>query len=129
MRKLISFFILSSFVIFGSSAFAQKIDIDSRLQSKFSKKELKSMDQDKLAYWTFFLDNSYQIVDIPKEKPDAVAAVVTLKSIEKIDINVFELGFAPHAYARDYARIEGTDKMFVILPQNEIDELYKVYKK
>lgn len=117
---------LIGLITISSIATAQNKDnIDNRLYNKFSKKEVKSLSTDELNYWTFYLENSIQIVDIPKEKPDAVPAVVSLKSLDKKDINVFKLGFKPHAVARDYYRIEGTDKMVIVLPQSEIDQLFK----
>ena len=117
---------LIGLITISSIATAQnKGDIDNRLYDKFSKKEVKSLSTDELNYWTFYLENSIEIVDIPKEKPDAVPAVVSLKSLDKKDINVFKLGFKPHAVARDYFRIEGTDKMVIVLPQSEIDQLFK----
>lgn len=102
---------------------------DARLADKFSKKELRSLSQDELNYWTFFLDNSYQIVDVPKEKPDAVQSSIKLSGMEKKDINVFKLGLKSHAFARDYFKIEGTDKMLVVLPLTEIDQKYKELSK
>lgn len=104
-------------------------DRDTRLADRFSKKELKSLSQEELNYWTFYLDNSYLIVDIPKEKPDAVPASIKLPGLEKKDINVFKLGLNTHEFARDYFRIEGTDKMLVVLPQTEIDQKFNELAK
>lgn len=127
--------LLSIAIFLGSIGFCQGLSAqnsastDARLSDKFSKKELKSLTQDDLNYWTFFLDNSYLIVDVPKEKPDAVPASIKLSGLEKKDINVFKLGLKPHEFARDYFRIEGTDKMLVVLPQTEIDQKFKQLSK
>ena len=87
------------------------------------------MDKSELDYWTFYLENSFDIVDIPKEKPNAIPSVISLKSLDKNEINVFKLGLNTHEFARDYIRIDETNKMIVILPQTEIDKKYKAFKK
>lgn len=129
MKKLLPLFFFALIIMLSTSSQAQNIDFDKRLLSKFSKKELKSMPAETLNYWIFYLENSYEIVDLPKEKPDAVPTVIKLSSTDKKNVNVFELGFTTHAFARDYVRIEGTDKMIIILPQTEIDERYNAVKK
>ncbi len=117
---------LIGLIAISSIATAQnKSDIDNRLYSKFSKKEVKALSANEVNYWTFYLENSFEIVDIPKEKPDAVPAVISLSSLDKKDINVFKLGLKSHEFARDYVRIEGTNKMIVILPLSEIDSNFK----
>lgn len=99
---------------------------DSRLLSKFSKKELKAMDAPTLNYWTFYLENSFEIADLPKGKgDDAVEQTISLKSMDKANINIFKLGLEPHEFARDYYRIEGTDRMIIVLPHTEIDKNFK----
>jgi hypothetical protein len=130
LKHLFSLFAVVSFMTISVAALGQNSsDIDKRLFDKFSKKELKVLSADELNYWTFYLENSIEIVDIPKEKPDAVPSVVSLKSLDKKDINVFKLGFKPHAVARDYFRIEGTGKMIIVLPQSEIDQRYQAHSK
>lgn len=87
---------------------------------------MKSLDAETLNYWSFYLENSFEIVEIPKEKgSDAVEQTISLRSMDKKYINVFKLGLEPHEYARDYYRIEGTDKMIIVLPHTEIDKNFK----
>jgi len=118
--------VLTLLSVFAFSSVNAQDKLDSRLLSKFSKKELKSMDAASLNYWTFYLENSFDVADLPKGKgADAVAQTIILKSMDKKDINVFKLGLNPHEYARDYFRIEGTDKMLVVLPHTEIDQNFK----
>ncbi|MCF8277198.1 MAG: hypothetical protein K9J17_10740 [Flavobacteriales bacterium] len=122
--------LVAAFALNGSSTIAQnKANPDGRLLSKFSKKELSSLTAKDLSYWTYYIDNCYEIADIPKQKLDGVPEIVALKSLEKKDINVFELGIVPHEFARNYLRIEGTDKMIVILGQTEIESNYKALVK
>jgi hypothetical protein len=125
MLKNISFILVAAMVLTIGTASAQD-KTDSRLLSKFSKKELKSLDAETLNYWSFYLENSFEIVEIPKEKgSDAVEQTISLRSMDKKYINVFKLGLEPHEYARDYYRIEGTDKMIIVLPHTEIDKNFK----
>lgn len=125
MFKNLFLFVVAAVVLTISSASAQD-NVDSRLRSKFSKKELKSLNGEALNYWTFYLENSFEITDLPKGKgDDAVEQTIALKSMDKKEINVFELGLEPHEYARDYFRIEGTDKMIIVLPVSEIDKNFK----
>ena len=103
LKNIYSLIAVVSFMTMSMVASGQNnTDIDKRLFDKFSKKELKALSVDELNYWTFYLENSIEVVDIPKEKPDAVPAAVTLKSMDKKDINVFKLGFKPHAGQDDH---------------------------
>ena len=125
MYKYLILALASALVLTANPASAQD-NIDSRLLSKFSKKELKALDAETLNYWTFYLENSFEITDLPKEKgKDAVEQTISLKSLDKKAINVFKLGLEPHEFARDYFLIEGTDKMIIVLPHTEIDQNFK----
>lgn len=119
-------FVFAVLAVFTFTSVQAQDKPDSRLLSKFSKKELKTMDAASLDYWTFYLENSIEIADLPKGKGDnAVEQTISLKSMDKQAINVFKLGLEPHEYARDYFRIEGTDKMIIVLPHTEIDKNFK----
>ena len=125
MYKSVLLFLAAALVLTMSSVSAQD-KVDNRLLSKFSKKELKSLDAEALNYWTFYLENSFEIADLPKGKgDDAVEQTIALKSMDKKELNVFDLGLEPHEFARDYFRIEGTDKMIIVLPHTEIDKNFK----
>lgn len=104
-------------------AFAQSLSkLDSRLSSKFSKSELAGMTVQELEYWSEYLDNSLEIIEIPAEKLSDIKETVSLKSLKSSDLNLFELGIEPHLVARDYRRIEGTDKILVIKSISEIEK-------
>ena len=125
MYKSVLLFLAAALVLTISSVSAQD-KVDNRLLSKFSKKELKALDAETLDYWTFYLENSFEIAELPKGKgDDAVEQTIALKSVDKKELNVFDLGLEPHEFARDYFRIEGTDKMIIVLPHTEIDKNFK----
>lgn len=125
MYKYLTLVFTAALVFTIGSAVAQDKG-DNRLLSKFSKKELKALDAETLSYWTFYLENSFEIADVPLEKgEDAVPQTISLTSLDKKDINVFKLGLKSHEFARDYYRIEGTDKMIIVLPLTEIDNNFK----
>lgn len=100
-------------------------DFDQRLTAKFSKKELKTMDANSLAYWTFFLDNSFEVQNIPGGKEDGLHHHVAVKPSDLANINILKLGLTPHKVARLYYGIEGTGKMIVLYGQGEIDTKFK----
>ncbi|MCF8256096.1 MAG: hypothetical protein K9J06_00985 [Flavobacteriales bacterium] len=122
MRSILLSVITATFVL--SAVVAQAQDFDKRLTAKFSKKELTEMaknDAATLAYWNFYLDNGYQIMDIPKGKEDGIQQSITLKSLDAKDINLLALDLPQHDFARQYYLIEGmSGKMLALLPKSEV---------
>ncbi|NNK80041.1 MAG: hypothetical protein HKO93_00965, partial [Flavobacteriales bacterium] len=78
MRKFALLLILA----LGLSAFSQSQGPDIRLKERFSESQINKMDQHRLAYWTFYLDNSFSIMDIPSEKAEY------LKNLEEIEVDL-----------------------------------------
>jgi hypothetical protein len=125
MKKLITCVTVLSAVILATSFSIQAQQFDSRLLAKYSKKELKQMaetNDPRLAYLTHYLDNGFRIVDIPAGKEDSRLEVIRLKSLNPKDVNLLALGLTQHESARTYYRIEGTDKMLMLLPRKEVEE-------
>ena len=125
-----SFLALLTFAFVAS--FAPKADAqeyDQRLTAKFSKKELKDMiaaNDPALTYWNFYLNNGYQIADVPKGKEEGVGETIELKSLEAKDINLLTLKLEQHAFARQYYLIKGCPgKMLIHLPKNEVEASLK----
>jgi len=122
MRSLLLSLVTAAFVITSTAAMAQ--DYDKRLTAKYDKKELAKMaetDAAGLAYLNFYLDNGYQIMDIPKGKEDGVQQSIKLKSLDAKDINLVALDLPQHEFARQYYLIEGIPgKMLAHLPKSEV---------
>jgi hypothetical protein len=104
-------------------------EFDQRLLVRFSKKELKKMataNDPSLAELTFYLNNGYQIADIPKGKEDGIQQTIDLKSLESKDINLLALNLPQHDFARHYYLIKDfPGKMLILLPKNEVETALK----
>lgn len=126
MRPLLLLIVTAAFVFTTTAAMAQ--DYDKRLTAKFSKKNLTEMSKNDaagLAYLSFYLDNGYQIMDIPKGKEDGIQQSITLKSLDAKDINLLALDLPQHDFARQYYLIEGIPGMMLAhLPKSEVQAAF-----
>jgi hypothetical protein len=61
-------------------------------------------------------------MDIPAGKEGGQMPSVELRSLDPKDINLLSLGVVQHEFARTYYRIEGTDKVLMIVPIREMQE-------
>lgn len=132
MRSLLpAFAITAAFLINLTSTQAQSYD--KRLTAKYGAKELAKMaenDAEGLAYLTFYLDNGYQIMDIPKGKEDGIQQSISLKSTDAKDINLLALNLPQHDFARQYYLIEGIPgKMLAHLPKSEVKAAFDKVSK
>ncbi|MGB3946944.1 MAG: hypothetical protein WBM13_03095 [Bacteroidia bacterium] len=102
---------------------SQTNNYDTRLLSKFSDKELSEMKVNApatLNYWNFYVANAYQIMDLAAEKALAHEIKGTLKIVDLNNINVFELNKLPLAKDYQYYKIENTNKLLVIISEEQI---------
>jgi len=116
---------LITFVLFAGVASAQSNSFDERLLSKFSKNELNEMQTVNpvaYAYWSFYAGNSYQVMDLPDEKTKSHEIKGTVKIKDVNTINIFDLHYTPLTKDYQYYRIEGTNKLLVILSEEIIKE-------
>ena len=120
MLKNILFAIVVTFLC-SMSSFAQNGEQNSRLLSRFSETELKSMSADEISYWESFLNHSVEIISLPAEKLEDIDESVNLPSLKLSEVNLFELGIEPHEFTRSYRKIVGTDKVLVIRSLAEIE--------
>lgn len=128
MKNRFSLLLVTAFVVIGSvTASAQ--NYDERLLVKYSKKELKNMktaNDPSLATLTFYLNNGYQIADVPKGKEDGIQQSIELKSLDAKDINLLALDLPQHDFARHYYLIKDfPGKMLILLPKNEVENAMK----
>lgn len=117
--------LLISFLLFACFANAQSDSFDQRLLSKFSKTELiemQTVNPIAYAYWNFYVGNAFQIMDLPKEKANSHEIKGTVKIKDVNTINIFDLHYNPLTKDYQYYRIEGTDKLLVILSEEQIKE-------
>lgn len=120
MRKRFFIFIL----VFASYyAIAQTSNFDQRLLSKFTEKELQEMQSKNpatLSYWNYYAANAFQIMDLPAEKAVAHEIKGTIKLASLNSVNIFDLHLTPLTKDYQYYKIEGTDKLLVILSEEQI---------
>lgn len=124
------FFITFLFLTFLAKA--QNIGLDQRLLSKFTKNELNEMQSkspDKWAYWNFYAANAYQVVDLPAEKANAHEIRGTVKILDISAINIFDLNYIPLKKEYQYYRIEGTNKLLMIISEEQIKEKFSAVTK
>jgi hypothetical protein len=121
------YFFFVFFISLISFATAQNNSFDKRLLSKFSEAELQDMSKKNaatLAYWNFYVTNAYQIADLPSEKSQAHELKGTIK-IENINaVNIFDLKLTPLQKDYQYYKIEGTQKLLLILSEEQIKEKF-----
>lgn len=91
---------------------------------------------DIIKYYYYFIENSFYITDVPKEKaagsnPDMQTAVVPLKPNGEVDLvalNVLKLNLKRDFYNRTYYLIEGTQKLLVFYSEVEFMENFNKAK-
>jgi hypothetical protein len=108
------------------TAFSQSAKPDSRLQEHFTSSQLSHMDANRAAYWNYYLDNSFSIMDIAEEKSSH------LSNLEEIDIDLDSfhgLSMKLDAYQKEgaYLKIKGQDKMLVIKPMKQFIAEFNTY--
>ena len=118
--------VLFIFLLVGTSTIAQKPTVDERLLNQFSQEQIKAMDAPRLAYWTFYLDHSFQIVAIPDQKAEYLVDLPTLnvpsKGFHAFSINLDE-------YQKEGAQLlfRGEKNMLLIKPMSQLIEEFNTY--
>lgn len=118
---------LITFVLSVYSANGQSNSFDTRLLSKFSIAELNEMQSkspDTYAYWNFYVANAFQVADLPSGKSNAHEIKSSVKVLDMDKVNIFDLHFVPSPKDFQYYRIEGTDKLLVIISEEQIKEKF-----
>lgn len=113
-------------LILGIQSYAQKTSNDPRLLERFSESQLNNMDESRVAYWTYYLEHTYTIMDIPAEKASY------LENLEVIDISSEDFhGFSMilDSYQKEgtYLRFQNEDKMVAIKPIAQFIEEFNNY--
>lgn len=96
-------------------------NFDQRLLERFTQTQIRDFQQNHpsvLAYWTYFLDHSYTIADIPAQKAVPFAESISVANVDDFNILAYELPV--NRYASTYYRIEGSDKFLILRSGQEI---------
>lgn len=129
MKKLLC---MIAFIIAIDSINAQTSTFDKRLLSKFSEKELHDMqaqNPETLNYWNYYASNAFQVMELPAQKAAAHEIKGTMKVSNLNSINIFDLHLTPQPKDYQYYKIEGTDKLLVILSEEQIKTRFKTTSK
>lgn len=107
--------ILFSLALGGLSAVAQSSSFDERLLVQFSESQINEMTAEELAFNTYCIDHSFEIMPFPTEKGQAVLdGSLNINNLQ--EINFFDLGLTLKEDQYQYYMINGTDDMIVIKP-------------
>lgn len=126
MKKawIIALLVIPTIVMAQAQPVERIVSIDDRLYDVFERdylERLQVVNPFLLQYYTFFLDHSYKIVDMPEGKDYSDLKEVTIKRIKKLNILKLqkEEQLVRNADAYVYYRIKKTNKLLVLLPEKE----------
>ncbi len=111
---------------------SQNGTIDARLKSNFTDKELAEMqvkNPANLEYLNFYVANAYEITPLPSGKGNAHEIKGTIKIADLNAVNIYELKLFPLQKDYQYYKIEGTDKLLVIISEEQLKAKYTQIKK
>lgn len=137
LKPILLFIMKKAFLFFlfvGASILlqAQSGNYDKRLLTKFTEaqlEELKIKNPDSYAYWNFLVANSYSVMDLPAGKSSDKELKGSVKILDMNQVNILELKLFPIANQYQYFRIEGTSKMLMILPEEQVKLKYNSISK
>lgn len=116
---LILFFLGISLSVFSQG------DFDKRLLARFSEQqivELKAEHPDALAYWNYYLENSYEIIDLPNGKSADEFPEIKFKSASKF--NILDEKLTMDGMGKKYYQISGTNQILVLLSSKEFTKKF-----
>lgn len=120
---LILFFLGVSLSVFSQG------DFDKRLLVKFSEEQLTDMaanHRSVLTYWTYYLDNSYEIVDIQPGKNIDTYPEIKFKSADKF--NILEINADRQQAGKTHFRIKNTNQLLVLDSGDDFVKKYNAYR-
>ena len=124
-------FSLILFMGISISVFSQT-DFDPRLLAKFSEARIQELSKDHpevLQYWTYYLDNSYIIVDGDASGKLLVSTGQSLKIKSLSDFNILKYDIHMDRKVRKTYDIKGTNSYLVLLSNDEFSRAYNNHRK
>lgn len=113
-------------LLVGASAFSQSITPDDRLSARYSASQLESMDDARIAFWNYYLDHSFSIMDIALEKTESLSTL-ELIDIDPKTFNGFTIMMDEYHAEGAYLKIKGESKMLVIKSMKLITEEFNTF--
>lgn len=129
MKTFYTLLFLMSISLLGLS---QNGAIDARLKSNFTEKELSEMQSKNpanLEYLNFYVANAYEVTPMPSAKGNAHEIKGAVKIVDLNAVNIYELKLFPLQKDYQYYKIEGTDKLLVIISEEQLKAKYNQIKK
>jgi hypothetical protein len=117
------------FILAFGSSFSQD-NYDSRLLSKFSEERILELQQDHssvLDYWSFYLDHSYEIVDMPLGKMNSDLPEIDVK--KKKQFNILDYDLKGAGEQKTIYRLKGTNQILILHSASEIAQAFNEYRQ
>ncbi len=108
-------------LLISSLAIAQNNFSDPRLISVFESSQISNWEANHpqiLAYWEFYLDNSYVVIESIEGKSQIEWPSISLGDADSF--NILDIPHVLNAEKRQYFQIEGLNKILMIFSQAEI---------
>jgi len=128
MKGILTLFLLTlSILSFAQNKTSETVEIDDRLTEVYDKEYLTNLQTQNpvlLQRWSFYLDNSYYIVDFPKEKGNPDYPIIEVADLD--DMNIFLLE-KKEKMTREFDKptkykIKGTNKILVYYSGKEFNQ-------
>jgi hypothetical protein len=113
-------FILNIAMILGGVSLLAQVNYDQRLLAKFSETQIEELQEKSphvLAYWTFYVNNAYEIVPMPAGKDGNDLEVIEYTEGE---FNILTSGLHMERSAPQYFRIENSDQVLRLRSSEEL---------
>ncbi len=121
-------FLLTTFLVFSAAVILAQSNYDQRLLAKFDQKriaELQSTQPQILAYWTYFLDHGYTVVDLANSREKYIPETKILRIKDLNNINILELDILPDRHLSKAYQIKGSNKLLVLWSNDAFVKKYE----
>jgi hypothetical protein len=103
---------------------------DARLLAKYSDVQIKKLQQthpEIIAYWTYYLDHGYEVIEIPIGKGEVLWQEIKMPS--RKSFNILSSGLVSDRLSPKYYRIAGTNKLLMLLSGEEVARRFNQHSK
>lgn len=133
MKGIVTLLLLSvSIISSAQNKHSDNVEIDERLKEVYEIKYLTSLQIQNpvlLQRWSYYLDNSFYIVDFPKEKGNPNYPIIEVADLSNINILLLE---QKNELTRDFNKtvkykIKGTNKILVYYSGKEFNQKFNEF--
>ncbi len=119
-------FLMLFFIGLSAYAFSQG-DFDKRLLAKYSTDQIADLQKSNnavLDYYSFYLDNSYILVDSEKSGKQLISTENELRIKDLNDFNILSYKLTMDRNSRKIYKIKGSNTYLILLANSEFTDLY-----